>query len=96
MLVFTSRVLRPTPGTCAIIKECERERERDFHRTSNNFIANYYQMPSIVVLHIANTSSLNFISGSIGDFIKELFGESFVIINPKATSSCGCGLSFSI
>ena len=45
---------------------------------------------------IIDKSSLNIISGSIVDFKKELIGESFVIINPKATSSCGCGLSFSI
>jgi iron-sulfur cluster insertion protein len=45
---------------------------------------------------IIDKSSLNIISGSIVDFKKELIGESFVIINPKATSSCGCGLTFSI
>ena len=27
---------------------------------------------------------------------KELIGNSFVINNPKASSSCGCGLSFSV
>ena len=32
----------------------------------------------------------------IVDFKKELIGETFVIDNPKATSSCGCGLSFSV
>ena len=45
---------------------------------------------------IIDKGSLNIISGSVVDFKKELIGESFVIINPKATSSCGCGLSFSI
>ena len=30
------------------------------------------------------------------DFKKEMIGESFVINNPKATASCGCGLSFSV
>jgi len=25
-----------------------------------------------------------------------MIGESFVIDNPKATASCGCGLSFSV
>ena len=29
-------------------------------------------------------------------FKKEMIGESFVINNPKASSSCGCGLSFSV
>ena len=36
------------------------------------------------------------ISGSVVDFKKEMIGESFIIDNPKATASCGCGLSFSI
>ena len=45
---------------------------------------------------IIDKASLEIISGSVVDFKKELIGESFVISNPKATSSCGCGLSFSI
>ncbi len=40
--------------------------------------------------------SLDIITGSIVDFKKEMIGESFVINNPKASSSCGCGLSFSV
>ncbi|MDC0937822.1 iron-sulfur cluster assembly accessory protein [Pelagibacteraceae bacterium] len=45
---------------------------------------------------IIDKASLDIISGSVVDFKKEMIGESFVIRNPKATSSCGCGLSFSI
>ena len=45
---------------------------------------------------INDNSSLKIISGSIVDFKKELIGNSFVINNPKASSSCGCGLSFSV
>ena len=45
---------------------------------------------------IIDKASLDIISGSVVDFKKEMIGESFVITNPKATSSCGCGLSFSI
>ncbi len=45
---------------------------------------------------IIDKSSLEIISGSVIDFKKEMIGESFVIENPKATSSCGCGLSFSV
>jgi len=45
---------------------------------------------------IIDKSSLDIISGSVIDFKKEMIGESFVIENPKATASCGCGLSFSI
>jgi|TARA_B110001452_G_C15114638_1_gene388570 iron-sulfur cluster insertion protein len=45
---------------------------------------------------VIDKASLEIISGSIVDFKKEMIGESFVINNPKATASCGCGLSFSI
>ena len=45
---------------------------------------------------VIDKSSLEIISGSIVDFKKEMIGETFVIDNPKATSSCGCGLSFSV
>ena len=44
---------------------------------------------------VIDKSSLEIISGSIVDFKKEMIGESFVINNPNASSSCGCGLSFS-
>ena len=45
---------------------------------------------------VIDNTSLDIISGSTIDFKKEMIGESFVINNPKASSSCGCGLSFSI
>ena len=45
---------------------------------------------------VIDSISLDIISGSVVDFKKEMIGESFVINNPKASSSCGCGLSFSV
>ena len=45
---------------------------------------------------VIDNASLDIISGSIIDFKKEMIGDSFVINNPKASSSCGCGLSFSV
>tara|TARA_Y200000002_G_scaffold204639_1_gene168833 strand:+ start:53 stop:370 length:318 start_codon:yes stop_codon:yes gene_type:complete len=45
---------------------------------------------------VIDEDSLDIISGSTVDFKKEMIGESFVINNPKASSSCGCGLSFSV
>ena len=45
---------------------------------------------------LIDKTSLDIIAGSIVDFKEELIGESFVINNPKASSSCGCGLSFSV
>ena len=40
--------------------------------------------------------SLPFLSGAVIDFADELIGARFVINNPNATSSCGCGTSFSM
>ena len=45
---------------------------------------------------IIDKASLEIINGSVIDFKKEMIGESFVINNPKASASCGCGLSFSV
>lgn len=45
---------------------------------------------------IIDTISLPFLSGAVIDFSEELIGARFVIDNPNASSSCGCGTSFSI
>ena len=40
--------------------------------------------------------SLPFLTGSELDFVEELIGAHFKVINPQATANCGCGVSFSI
>ena len=40
--------------------------------------------------------SLGLINGSKIDYVNELIGSSFKVTNPKASSSCGCGTSFSL
>ena len=40
--------------------------------------------------------SLDFLKGSEIDFTDDLIGQSFRVNNPNATSSCGCGTSFSV
>jgi len=45
---------------------------------------------------IIDRDSLEIINGSVVNYKEEMIGSSFTIENPKATSSCGCGLSFSI
>ena len=44
---------------------------------------------------IIDKTSLNFLEGAEIDYREELIGSSFKINNPNATSSCGCGTSFS-
>ncbi|WP_146589226.1 HesB/IscA family protein [Puniceibacterium confluentis] len=45
---------------------------------------------------VVDKVSLPFLSNAVIDFTEELIGARFVIENPNATSSCGCGTSFSI
>ena len=45
---------------------------------------------------LIDKSSFVFLEGSILDFSEKLIENTFKIINPKATSSCGCGSSFSV
>lgn len=40
--------------------------------------------------------SLPFLANAVVDFSENLIGARFVIENPNASSSCGCGTSFSI
>jgi iron-sulfur cluster insertion protein len=40
--------------------------------------------------------SLDFLAGAELDFIDNLMGAHFAVKNPQATSSCGCGTSFSV
>ena len=40
--------------------------------------------------------SLGLLGGAEVDYVEELTGSSFVVRNPNATSSCGCGNSFAV
>ena len=45
---------------------------------------------------VIDSVSLEFLTGATIDYSEEIIGSKFVIKNPNATSSCGCGTSFSI
>lgn len=45
---------------------------------------------------VVDAVSLPFLANAVIDFSEELIGARFVIENPNATSSCGCGTSFSM
>ena len=65
----------------------------DFDNNKNNddIILKTSEVPIII-----DTTSLELIKGSKIDYVDELIGSSFKITNPQATSSCGCGTSFSM
>lgn len=45
---------------------------------------------------LIDSVSLPFLTNAIIDFSDEIIGARFIISNPNATSSCGCGTSFSL
>jgi iron-sulfur cluster insertion protein len=45
---------------------------------------------------VIDSTSLDLLKGSEIDFVEDMVGSAFAIRNPNATSSCGCGNSFSV
>ena len=45
---------------------------------------------------VIDALSLEFLYGATIDFTDEIIGARFIINNPNASSSCGCGISFSM
>ena len=45
---------------------------------------------------VCDSKSLLYLDGTSVDFKDEVMGRGFVFSNPNATSSCGCGSSFSV
>ena len=45
---------------------------------------------------LIDSTSLSFINDAKLDFVEDMIGSYFKVSNPKATSTCGCGISFSV
>lgn len=45
---------------------------------------------------VVDSMSFGYLQGATIDYKEELMGSQFVISNPNATTTCGCGSSFSI
>lgn len=45
---------------------------------------------------VVDSMSMQYLEGATIDYTDDLMGSSFSIKNPNATTSCGCGSSFSI
>ena len=45
---------------------------------------------------LVDSMSFQYLMGSEIDFIDDLMGTRFVVSNPNATTTCGCGSSFAV
>lgn len=62
----------------------EAQAEDDFDFAANN------------VTVLVDSMSMQYLQGSNIDYKEDLMGASFVIDNPQATTTCGCGSSFAV
>ena len=45
---------------------------------------------------LVDPASLDLLAGAELDYVDKLMGSYFAVVNPNATSACGCGTSFSV
>lgn len=45
---------------------------------------------------LVDSMSMQYMAGAVIDYREDTMGSSFVINNPNATSTCGCGSSFGV
>ena len=48
------------------------------------------------VTMVVDAMSYPYLEGSVVDYVEDLNGAQFVVTNPNAASTCGCGNSFSL
>ena len=58
--------------------------------------ADDFEFESACVAVLVDPLSYQYLTGASIDFIDELQGSRFVVNNPNATTTCGCGSSFGI
>ncbi len=63
--------------------------DNDIHKDDNIISTTKFQV-------LIDNSSFELVKGSTIDYVEELIGSNFKITNPQASSSCGCGTSFSL
>jgi iron-sulfur cluster insertion protein len=63
----------------------------DEEQNEDDFII---EKPGLVIL--IDSMSMQYLQGATIDYKEEIMGSQFVITNPNAQSTCGCGSSFSV
>ena len=63
----------------------------DGQKTEDDQTFSFYDVTMVI-----DTVSLDLLAGSTIDFVEDLMGSAFSVTNPNATSTCGCGSSFSV
>ncbi len=59
--------------------------------SENDKVLDYNEVKILI-----DSTSIEFINDAKLDFVEDMIGSYFKVSNPKATSTCGCGISFSV
>ncbi len=59
--------------------------------SENDKVLDYSEVKILI-----DSTSIGFINDAKLDFVEDMIGSYFKVSNPKATSTCGCGISFSV
>ena len=59
--------------------------------SENDKVLDYNEVKILI-----DSTSLGFINDAKLEFVEDMIGSYFKVSNPKATSTCGCGISFSV
>lgn len=55
-----------------------------------------FEIPAGSTAILVDSMSIQYLQGSTVDYVEDLMGAQFKILNPQASSTCGCGSSFSV
>ena len=77
------------------LETLEEDEKTDTNITELYNLYRVFEMDGVRV--VVDSISLQFVRGSTVDFVEELIGSTFQVIdNPNAKNSCGCNISYDI
>lgn len=62
----------------------------------NELAEDDFEVPAGFTTLLVDSMSMQYVQGAVVDYVEDLMGAQFKISNPQASSTCGCGSSFSV
>lgn len=62
----------------------------------NELAEDDWEVPAGKTSVLVDSMSMQYVDGATIDYVEDMMGAQFKIINPQASSTCGCGSSFSV
>lgn len=62
----------------------------------NELAEDDWEIPAGKTTVLVDSMSMQYVNGATVDYVEDDMGSQFKILNPQASSTCGCGSSFSV